>query len=281
MRYSPVAFDDALLLRYGGLFSACFAAAGHLDLAYLRWLYRDNPAGTVVGVDAWDGDRLAAHYACVPASVRIGGVPQRALLSLNTATHPDYQGKGLFTQLAERTYDAGSEQGFGLVFGFANANSTPGFLRKLGFRLVTPLDAAIGFGRLHQVDWRAAASADFVRAWPHEEMVWRLGNPARPVRSLKLSDGSIGFLADTGRPGIRAWAQLPAAAITPGRAAGFPAVRVLIGKLPRVAGGRGAYLDIPSRLRPSPLNMIVRGLAGPLTLDPENIFVSFLDFDAF
>lgn len=281
MRFTNAGADVALMTRYVELFAACFPGAAHFDLPYLRWLYRDNPAGAVVGFDAWDGERLAAHYACVPASVRLGATPVRALLSLNTATHPDYQGKGLFTQLASRTYDAAATDGFGLVFGFANANSTPGFLRKLGFGLVAPLDAAVGVGRFRARDWQALGAAEFARSWPRDELAWRLRNPARPVRAVSLADGSTGFLAATGRPGLRAWAQLGRASVPGTDPPGFPAARIFIGKWPAAAGIRGMYLPIPQRLRPSPLNMIVRGLAGEVALDPANVSVSFLDFDAF
>lgn len=281
MELSPVGLDDAHLRQYAGLFAACFPGAGHLDETYLRWLYRENPAGTVVGYDAWEGGRLAAHYACVPASVRVGGVPRRALLSLNTATHPDFQGRGLFTRLAEQTYARGEQLGHGLVYGVANANSTPGFVRKLGFTLVAPLDAWVGLGRLRGMDWPRVADADFARTWPEAELAWRLRNPARPVRSVAVADGSTGFLAASGKPGIAAWAQLPGALAAPARGHGGLGARVFLGKLPGNPAPRGAYLSIPRRLRPSPLNLIVRGLGGAVALDADRLFFSFLDFDAF
>jgi GNAT superfamily N-acetyltransferase len=281
MELVATGFDDERLRKYAALFAACFPDAGHLGENYLRWLYRDNPAGTVVGFDAWEGDRLAAHYVCVPASVRIGGAPMRALLSLNTATHPDFQGKGLFTKLADRTYSAGATQGFDLVYGVANANSTPGFVRKLGFSLVTPLDSWIGIGRLRGIDAAGVDGADFVRSWPQNELAWRLGNPARPVRSVALADGTTGFVASSGRTGVRAWAQLPGDLAADARGSAGLGARVFLGKLPGVPGPRGAYVAIPDRMRPSPLNLIVRGLNREFALDAKNLFFNFLDFDAF
>lgn len=281
MELSPVGLDDAHLRQYAGLFSACFPDANHLDEPYLRWLYRENPAGTVVGFDAWEDGRLAAHYACVPASVRVAGAPRRALLSLNTATHPDFQGRGLFTRLAEQTYARGEALGHHLVYGVANANSTPGFLRKLGFSLVTPLDAWIGLGRLRGFDWDQVAAADFARTWPGEELAWRLRNPARPVRSVAVADGSTGFLAASGKPGIAAWAQLPGDLATSARGRGGFGARVFLGKLPGRKTPAGAYASIPHFLRPSPLNLIVRGLGAPVALDAGRLSFSFLDFDAF
>src|SRR6478609_3886385 len=117
MDFKPIAVDDAHLTRLGQLFRAAFPTAHHLDAGYLRWLYRDNPSGHVVGFDAFEGDVLAAHYACVPAEVRWKGNQVRALLSLNTATHPNFQGKGLFSQLATATFDHAAQSGFTLVYG--------------------------------------------------------------------------------------------------------------------------------------------------------------------
>jgi GNAT superfamily N-acetyltransferase len=281
MELSPAEFDDARLRQYAALFATCFPSATHLDETYLRWLYRENPAGTVVGYNAWEGERLAAHYVCVPASVRVGGMPRRALLSLNTATHPDFQGKGLFTKLAEQTYALGEQQGHELVYGVANANSTPGFLRKLGFSLVTPLDSWLGIGRLRGIDWAAVAGADFARTWSSAELAWRLRNPARPVRSVALVDGSTGFLAASGKPGITAWSQLAGDQAPETRRNGGFGARVFLGKLPGRPTPRGVYVSLPQRLRPSPLNLIVRGLGASVSLDPANLFFTFLDFDAF
>jgi hypothetical protein len=51
----------------------------------------------------------------------------------DTMTHSAHTGKGLFTQLAQKTYDYCKENGFHLVFGFPNENSFPGFIKRLGW----------------------------------------------------------------------------------------------------------------------------------------------------
>lgn len=276
--------DPASLRHYAALFKTCFPAATHLGEDYLRWLYAENPAGGVVGMDAWDEGRLAAHYVCVPAAAKLLGHDCRVLLSLNTATHPDYQGKGLFTRLADMTYAAGAELGFAAVYGVANANSTPGFLRKLGFTLVAPLDAKVGVGRIDRVhpDDQLKASM-FHRDWDEAGLLWRCANPARPYRLGRLDGDVLGASAPTGKPGLRAWAELPA---IPGVAAGVrppKGFRLHLGlrpQSPRLSGS--AWIDVPSRFRASPLNLIFRDLrASPIVLDPRSIFFGQLDFDAF
>lgn len=64
------------------------------------------------------------HCVCVPETFILIEKTERTLLSLNTATYPKYQGKGLFTKLAEKTYEASVQQGFHSIHGVANANST-------------------------------------------------------------------------------------------------------------------------------------------------------------
>lgn len=286
LEFRAAGSDAPLLEAYAGLFAACFPEAGHLHGDYLRWLYRDNPAGAVVGVDAWDGERLAAHYACIPAAAQVDGRERRVLLSLNTATHPDYQGRGLFTRLAEATYDAGARAGHALVYGVANANSTPGFLRKLGFAHVASLDARVGVGRLDPAPSTAPEpSAAFARAWPAADLGWRLASPARRWHCARLRDGTLAAWTPTGTAAISAWAELgagDAATVTTG-AVRTPWLRLHLGLRPAAArASRGWWTDVPARFRRSPLNLIFRPLQPGLQVpSAADIRFNAIDFDAF
>jgi GNAT superfamily N-acetyltransferase len=281
MDLRPVLATDAARIAQAALFARCFPQATHLDAAYLQWLYAANPAGDAHGVEAWDGERLAAHYACIPAPVVLGGAPVRALLSLNTATDPDYQGRGLFVRLAEATYAQAADAGIACVFGVANAQSTPGFLRKLGFTLVGPLECRVGFGRLRGVDLiRAHEQAAFRREWDATALAWRAANPARPLRASTLPGGGTAWVADTGRAGMLAWAELPLPPPADSRTAPWRP-RVFLGAMPTVAGRLRGDVSVPMRLRPSPLNLIVRDLRGFAAPSRDDVFFSFLDFDAF
>jgi hypothetical protein len=207
------------------------------------------------------------------------------LLSLNTATAPAFQGKGLFTRLAALTYEAGAAGGFDGVYGVANGNSTPGFIRKLAFQLVCPLDAKVGVGGLGErhVDRQAAAPLAFERRWRSQSLAWRCASPFNPVRGV--ARGSRWQLhAPALSPLVPAYAELTlpdgvAPALT---AAAAPPLRLYLGLLPRASRGPALYASIPRRLRPSPLNLIYRSFgAQPLALDADRIRFSFLDFDAY
>ncbi|WP_426075816.1 GNAT family N-acetyltransferase [Janthinobacterium sp. PSPC3-1] len=280
--FSPASVDAQSLLRYEALFTACFSKQDKFSPAALAWLYGDNPDGTVVGFDAYDGDILAAHYVCIPAVIRVNGKLEKTLLSLNTATHPAYQGKGMFTKLAEMTYRAGAELGYGSVYGVANANSTPGFVRKLGFQLVQPLTARIGVGSLGVDRETAARQTQFERVWSAESLAWRCANPTNRIHGRERNDG-IALHAQAFGKLLPIYAELPPIAGFQGYSqASLSPLRLFLGLTPHDAGGYVRYAEIPERLRPSPLNLIFRSLTpSPVQLEAAHISFSFLDFDAY
>lgn len=281
--FVPVSVDDQMLKRYEELFVRCFSEADKFRPPVLKWLYAENPDGTVLGFDAFDGEQLVAHYACVPTSISIGGHTVKSLLSLNTATHPDYQGKGLFSKLADLTYTAAAEEGFHSVYGVANGNSTPGFVRKLGFQLVQPLEAMVGIGGLGLDFDKILRNAQFERVWTPESLRWRCANPANPVSGFTTPE-LTGFHTRAMGTLLPAYAELPGVLGLDGGGRCRPSspLRLYLGLVPDDCGRFAAYASIPLRLRPSPLNLIFRCLSDQaLRLDAGSIHFSFLDFDAY
>ena len=279
----PIGLDDESFAAYAALFAACFPKSGKFSSAYLAWLYRDNPHGKAIGFDARDGGKLAAHYVCIPVAVVLQGRPVRAMLSLNTATHPQYQGRGLFTRLAEQTYSRAAELGIAAVCGVANGNSTPGFTRKLGFALIEPLQAAVGVGRLSIDPEQAANTAGFRYAWSRAALAWRCASPAGPV-ALRLQGNRLQCAARAAGGALHAYAELAAPDfVLPEQRTSlhWAKPRLFLGLVPGQAG-IGSYLAIPQRLRPSPLNFIFRPLSREVEAPRRGeISLSFLDFDAY
>lgn len=283
MDFRPLRFNEASYLEYQNLFRLCFPQANKFNRHYLEWLYQQNPDGDALGFDAYDGDRLAAHYACVPARAQVGGEEVSVLLSLNTATHPQYQGKGLFTRLAEMTYDRGTQVGYDCVYGVANAKSTPGFVNKLDFQSLGPLLARVGIGSPGIEFTRLGTPGLFRRIWSQEALAWRCSNPANPVIA-QAGRGKTAFLA----PALRAGRCLAIAELEPLDVSidktlpTLHLLRLFIGRIPAAASNHALYIDIPDRLRPSPLNLIYRSLSGRhRRQEMDAVFLSFLDFDAY
>jgi GNAT superfamily N-acetyltransferase len=270
----PLETDAASLEAYRDLLAVTSASC---EREYLQWLYRDNPWGQAVGVNAYAGDALAAHYATIPVEAMLDGARAKGLLSLNTATHPTHQGKGLFVRLAEQTYARAGELGYEFVVGVANANSTPGFTRKLGFQLVAPLDVLVGMGRF-------AASRDdvgFALAWTDAALRWRVRRPQ--ARYVATAGEHAILYAHAHKLGILAYMTHAPRALV----AGIPPVRrtqlfrMWIGIDPGLER-RGVLARLPDRFKPSPLNLIFRDLtAGQRRLSRESTRFTLLDFDAY
>lgn len=169
---------------YAALFRASFSGDGKLTAKYLNWEYRENPHGEVIGFDAFHGDELAAHYAIIPRRYRLGAQVVDGALSINTATHPMHQGKGLFIKLAEATYKAASERGVKFVVGVANASSIGGFTRRLGF---TELGRVRLYGCFRAPECAQDALALGIDA---DWINWRLANPSRRYVIVRHRGGS-------------------------------------------------------------------------------------------
>ena len=280
----PLQCDGGTLAHYTRLFSRCFPRARGFSAAYLDWLYRQNPDGEAIGFDAWDGDQLAAHYACVPSPAALTGRAVKGLVSLNTATDPKYQGQGLFTRLAQLTYQAAAEAGVDCVVGVANASSTEGFVRKLGFQQVQALDVRVGIGSL-EIDWTQAASRlQFSRNWTDEALAWRCASPRNTVFARQHQDLAQFHAVAQGMV-LPVYAELPMRHLPrpaePQKTRLSP-LRLFIGLVPEGACQFRRYASIPHRLRPSPLNFIYRSLTGSQQLlEPGTVGFSFLDFDAY
>ena len=81
-----------------------------------------------------------AFYGVIPCLIRYADTLFLAAQSADTMTHPKYQFKGLFVQLANLTFDIAQEEGVSLIFGFPNQNSLHGFLVRLKWQMTETLD---------------------------------------------------------------------------------------------------------------------------------------------
>ncbi|TSJ43193.1 GNAT family N-acetyltransferase [Mucilaginibacter corticis] len=107
-----------------------------LPLGFFQKKYDTVYTGTShVGFIAYNLKHLPiAFYGLVPTLLWYKGGTILAAQSVDTMTHPDYRGLGLFVKLAEQTYRICGAEGIRLIFGFPNQNSFPGLANKLGWQ---------------------------------------------------------------------------------------------------------------------------------------------------
>ncbi len=75
----------------------------------------------------------AAFYGVYAYPVECNGTKYTGVQSGDTMTHKKHMGKGLFTSLANMTYELAQQEKIDFVFGFPNENSYHGFVKKLGW----------------------------------------------------------------------------------------------------------------------------------------------------
>jgi hypothetical protein len=94
----------------------------------------DNPFGPSYLLLAESEGRLVGLRAFMRWRFLAGDRPVRAARAVDTATHPDFQGRGVFTRLTLAALDAVRGE-VDLVFNTPNGKSGPGYL-KMGWREV-------------------------------------------------------------------------------------------------------------------------------------------------
>jgi GNAT superfamily N-acetyltransferase len=276
------------------------------SVEYLEWLY-GSPAEALLQSNADDNLGRIGHYALLPQQWLDSGSKKLWALSLNTAVSPRARGLGLFAKLAEATYEKATEIGVSTVIGVANANSTPGFVKRLGFRLLGQLPVSvvprffsrrsrhldrIELSNLLESEWVSDQTnqAAVAQEWNHDTLRWRL---TRPADGLAIFEGSE-FVAITKKASHRG---VPVAIILKIFKSSLSSPRDLLAISNAACRHHGALFslyacfgsntthrgfNLPGNLRPSPLNIIIRNISENSS-DETQIPTSFefLDFDAY
>jgi hypothetical protein len=251
--------DSKKLSDYEFLFNICFPKS-KLSINYLDWLYFQNPLGSVVGYDAYSDGKIVGHYACIPTTIE----NNVGLLSLNTATHPEYRSKGIYQKLANKTYETWYKE-FKFVIGVANSQSASAFVNKLGFEEKGKLN--LRFGTL---DRPIKGS----KAWTIDEIKWRANSPRNMLKTIEVGNGKFEFsVKPTGFP-IRIKSLVNLEGCEQEDSSSKPKLGLTVDWISE----RKVGLYLPERLKPSPLVLIYKSLDGS---EQELSSLSFPDFDAF
>lgn len=282
-KFSPLDNAQEEIRKESALLKLVFGKK-HFTEKFLQWEYIDNPDGKAVGFNAYSSTgKLAGHYVTQPMSGFLFGKEAKGLLSLNTATHPDHQGKGLFTELAQRTYDHAKELGYEFVIGVANQNSTHGFISKLGFQLAGKLSAIISKGNFSDTVYPGSnAEFDFIRNWNDRSLQWRIANPEFTYGIHKKNDHAEVF-ADSGKAGIKVLLGSFEKSVFPLKKSVNEIKKPLTLLLGTAAATKVKLsAKVPDFLRPSPLNLIFKDLSGKnRTISFKKTFFTAIDFDAY
>lgn len=112
------------------------------NAAFFTWKHRQNPFGTSPSWVAVAGDRVVGLRTLMRWEFETPDGPARAVRAVDTATHPDFQGRGIFSKLTQRAVDELTAEGVDFVFNTPNDKSRPGYL-KMGWQQVGQLPAGL------------------------------------------------------------------------------------------------------------------------------------------
>jgi GNAT superfamily N-acetyltransferase len=141
---------------------------GDADERFFVWKHLENPFGTSPMWLALVDDRVVGFRVFLRWELREpSGGTVAAVRAVDTATHPDFQGHGIFSRLTMHGLDEMRADGIALVFNTPNEKSRPGYL-KMGWTVVGRPDLHVRPASIRVlprlVAARTAASKDAIPA---------------------------------------------------------------------------------------------------------------------
>lgn len=100
--------------------------------AYWRWKHIDNPFGPSPVLLAEEDGQIIGVRAFMRWEWTDGKKIYKAIRAVDTATHPDHQGKGIFKMLTLKLVEDCKNDGDDFIFNTPNTQSRPGYL-KMGW----------------------------------------------------------------------------------------------------------------------------------------------------
>jgi hypothetical protein len=265
------------------LLNVVFPKARYLTDEYLDWCYYQNPVGPVVAANAYSKELLVGHLAGQPIRARLEGQDEPGLLAIHNGVRPEYRGQKVYAMMADFFVQEGMAAGYRFVIGFTNVASRNFVARRMpNFTVVSSLEAKIGIGPVPDASSRT--NAQFARLWDQTTLRWRMTRPGAHYRMKSRNDQCAlyalthipGMAAELGRFGHDAIDfQLP----EPSRLSPW---RLWIGLDAARDWSRCSYINLPRKLRPSPLALVFSDLSGAgRKLDAYRVHVQAIDLDAF
>ena len=143
---------DLLRVSLGG------GPGGDRTPEFFRWKHLANPFGRSYMLVAEVDSTIIGLRAFMRWRFRSDGRAIRAVRAVDTATHPDHQGRGVFSTLTRRALED-LQADTDVIFNTPNENSLPGYLKMgwttvgrvpVAIRVRRPLRVAVGaIGRSH------------------------------------------------------------------------------------------------------------------------------------
>lgn len=116
------------------LFESSLGSEGGVpSIEFWKWKHEANPFGPSPTILMYDGDALVGLRTFMYWAWEQNGEAFKSLRCVDTATHPDYRGKGIFKKLTLLLVEKSKEENLAdFIFNTPNQMSMPGYL-KMGW----------------------------------------------------------------------------------------------------------------------------------------------------
>jgi hypothetical protein len=274
--------SPAALAPTSALLQTAFPGSPHLDPARLAWDHLANPLGRSLLAQAFAGDRLVATLAGRAMRATFRGVDVSGILIHHAATHADFRRRGLLARAIEALVEGARAGGAAFAVAVVNDRSVRTFVGAGGFARLGPLAARLALGAL---GLRAAGAAgpppDFEPRRDPAWLAWRLAAPGS-CYAARCGGAGAEVWTDSGTAGIPVLlgdAPLAATEALPRFHSRMP-LRLWVGRDAARRLAAPLAVDLPLRLRPSPLHLVFRPLGSAAPPAPDRVRFDALDFDA-
>ena len=106
------------------------------DTAFFQWKHFENPLGRSPMWVASIDDRIVGFRTFLRWEfARTDNTVVRAVRAVDTATDPEFQGRGIFSRLTMHGISELQDEGVGIIFNTPNSKSLPGYL-KMGWTII-------------------------------------------------------------------------------------------------------------------------------------------------
>ncbi len=274
--------DLKKLPKYIELYKRCFKKYPlNKNYQYFEWLYKKNPSGEFIGIDAFDTEKglEIGQVGGVPYNFNYSGINIKILQSINVCVDKNYRGQKLFKLMASKLEAYAKEQNYSLIIAIANAQATPAWINSISMKFLSKLDVFLTYN-LSEIEKLNMSNKIFRSLWDEKLINWRKSNPSNPAKvfkghKIKITSSSVMSIFK-----VFSFIENKNFSINYDSSEMILLPNLFLGLLPQKL--KGIHIKIPDILKPSPLNFLYKDISDQnLKIIKENCYFSYLDFDAY
>jgi GNAT superfamily N-acetyltransferase len=162
---------------------------------YWRWKHEQNPFGASPVLLAWHGNQLIGLRAFMKWRFQYQGNSFLGYRAVDTATHPNFRGRGIFSKLTMALVEEVSKGEPALIFNTPNAKSKAGYL-KMGWHVFGKTRLRIYVSPLHLLTnvFARPKTVESSAVWNDAEVEKLLKDYKQTHRDIVNTDYSLDYL---------------------------------------------------------------------------------------